>query len=692
MSKKNFNIKKKYKTLFKRLDVIKSYLGARFQKDSEISLTYFIFRWIFILGIWGCISIVLLIAFYSLDLPSTSKLTEHNKMPNIKIVNEKSELVANYGEYYGSYLEYESFPPDLIQAVLATEDRRFFEHFGIDLWGLFRATLVNIRAGKVVQGGSTITQQLAKIAFLTPERALKRKIQEMILALWFEAKFTKKEILTMYLNRVYLGGGNFGVDSAARSYFGKSARNLTLSESAVIAGLLRAPSRYSPTSNPTLSAKRASQVLVNMADAGFISLETAVKAEKELHIENKKPYHGNLYFTDWVVEQLPEYIGNVSSDITVVTTINLELQKNAEEAVNKVLAESLDLNVSQAALLSVANDGRILAMVGGKNYKSSQFNRVTQAMRQPGSAFKLFVYLAAFEKGYSPDSEMEDKPVEFGNWAPENYKEEYHGVMNFSEAFARSINSIAVQLGYEIGVESVVEMAQRLGITSKLMAIPSAVLGTNEVTLLEMVQAYNVMSNDGYLIKVYGIKQVTDADGNVLYERQQESPEPVVDINVVRSMNSMLIDVVEHGTARYAKLDRPAGGKTGTTQEYRDAWFIGFTPQITTGVWAGNDNYTPTKEVTGGKVPANIWKEYMTAAHEGLPVLEIPTSSISMLSPFNYMRYMRSNDDFQRLPVDTGPSFLEKIFGGKKKDNENTQDQPNHDNSKIKYEYPTPRN
>jgi len=625
-----------------------------------------VLKWSIVVIVGIILFLAVVVIYYSTDLPSTAKLEENNRIPDIKIVNLDGQLVANYGEAHGATLQYQDFSPYLIQAVISTEDRRFFEHFGIDLIGLVRAASVNFIAHRVVQGGSTITQQLAKIVFFSPERTMKRKIQEMILALWLEHKYSKQEILSMYLNRVYLGGGNFGVDAAAHNFFSKSASELSLSEAAVLAGLIRAPSRYSPTSNPELSAQRAKQVLANMVDAGYISLEKAVEAEKDLKHEAQVT-SSNMYFAEWIAEQVPLYLGVQVSDIIVKTTLDLRMQKAAEEAIKKSLDENGEkLKIGQGALVSLANDGRILAMVGGKNYKASPFNRATQAQRQPGSSFKLFVYLAAFEHGLAPDSTMIDQPVEIEDWAPENYEQKFLGEVTLSEAFALSLNSIAVQLGQTVGIDHVIEMAQRLGIASKLMEIPSAALGTNEVNLLELTQAYAAVANNGYKVKAYGIEEIDNTSGVVLYKHEPQEPEQVLEKNTVYKINSVLSDVVNRGTGQAAKLgDRPAAGKTGTSQDYRDAWFMGFTPQITTGVWVGNDDDTPMKKVTGGKIAAPIWKEYMTVAMEGLPVEEIPTTAgfLRELMPSTPYEPATGTAPTAAPPQYQHKSFWDKLFG-----------------------------
>ena len=575
---------------------------------------------------------VIFIAYISYDLPDISKLGDFKKTPSITVKAEDGTVLGTYGDIYGDYVPYEQLPKSLINAVVATEDRNFFHHFGIDPIGLLRATFVNIRAHRLVQGGSTITQQLAKNAFLSPARTLKRKLQEMVLAIELEHHFTKNAILTIYLNRVYMGAGNYGVDAASRRYFGHSVREISVSEAAILVGLLKAPSRYAPTNNPDLSEKRASQVLLNMADAGYLTVAEADAAKAEFKDEDAvyRDSHGfgSFYFSDFVVGQLQEYIGEVGDDLVVTTTLRPEWQHVAEDVVDDILdKKGGPLKASQAALLSITPDGAICAMVGGRNYRASQFNRVTQALRQPGSSFKLFVYLAALEAGFVPDSEMEDKPINVGNWHPKDYTGKYQGQMTLRAAFAESINSIAVQLSEAVGRERVVEMAQRLGITSEMNPDPSIALGTNEVTLFDMTKAYAHVASNGVSVYPYAIRRIVTANGKVLFERNSTGGGEVLKAPVVGMMNNMLLAVTTVGTGRGAQIGRPVAGKTGTTSDYRDAWFIGFTPQLITGVWVGNDDTSPMKKVTGGSLPASIWHAYMAEATKGMPVAEIPNQT-----------------------------------------------------------------
>jgi penicillin-binding protein 1A len=570
------------------------------------------------------------IAYIAYDLPDISTLGEVKKKPSIIVKAEDGTILGTYGDTYGDYVPYGQIPGTVINAVIATEDRNFFHHFGIDPWGLLRAMWVDLRSRKMVQGGSTITQQLAKNVFLTPDRKLKRKLQEMVLALELEHRFSKQQILTIYLNRVYMGAGNFGIDAASRRYFGHSVREATLNESAILVGLLKAPTRYAPTSNPDLSERRATQVLLNMVDAGYLTQTQANAAKADLGDEdaNYRDSHGfgSYYFTDWVVGQLPEYVGEVNSDIVVTTTLVPALQHAAEDAVDSVMdAKGKADRASQASLLAMTPDGAIRAMVGGRNYRGSQFNRATQALRQPGSSFKLFVYLAALEAGFTPESEMVDQPINVGRWHPHNYTGKYLGRISLREALAESVNSIAVQLSEAVSRGKVVHMAQRLGITSEMEADPSIALGTNEVTLLDMTKAYAHLAAGGNSVFPYAIKRIDLSDGHPVFERRVAGGGEILRPPVVAMMNNMLMAVTTMGTGRAAQIGRPVAGKTGTTSDYRDAWFIGFVPQLATGVWVGNDDTSPMKKVTGGTLPASIWHQFMAEGLKGVPVADIPS-------------------------------------------------------------------
>ena len=584
--------------------------------------------WLLIVGVWSTVALGGVVAYYGARLPSITSWAVPDRPPNIKILANDGSVIANRGDTGGEAVALADLPPYLPEAVIAIEDRRFYGHFGLDPEGLVRAAVSNLRAGNVVQGGSTITQQLAKNLFLTPERTLERKIQELILALWLEARYSKKEILEMYLNRVYFGAGAYGVDAAARRYFGKPARSLTLSEAAVLAALLKAPSRFSPRANPQASEARTKLVLNVMADTGYITRREAELAFAAPH-KTVKPLAGNSgsYVADWVADLLPDLAGALPGDVVVDTTVDFDLQTEAAKAIEAGLAEhGKEFRAGQGALVAIDGTGAVRAMIGGRDYDKSQFNRAVDAKRQPGSAFKPFVYLAALELGLTPGSVTVDAPIQIGNWRPQNYGKTYRGEVTLQTALALSINTVAARLGELVGPEAVVATAHRLGIMSDLKAMPSIALGTSEVTPLELTAAYVPFANGGYGVVPHVVKRIRAAsDGKVLYERAGNGAGIVVGSRELGMMNAMLRQTLQRGTG--TKADIPgweAAGKTGTSQDYRDAWFIGYTANLTTGVWFGNDDNTPTKRTTGGGLPAAVWSHFMTAAHEGVAVAALP--------------------------------------------------------------------
>ena len=575
---------------------------------------------------------LLALAYFMHDLPDISTLTKVSKAHSLVIRTEKGDVIGSSGDLYGEYLNYNEIPRDLVRAVVATEDRNFFNHIGIDPFGLLRAAFANFRAGRIVQGGSTITQQLAKNVFLTPERSLKRKVQEVLLAFGLEYRYDKTDIITVYLNRVYFGAGTYGIDAASRRYFGKSARDMFLPESAMIAGLLKAPSRYAPTSNPDLAKRRATQVLVNMEDAGLISkeqLEAGRKTYDTIEFAKIASTSDTRYYTDWVMEQIPNYVGNIEADLIVTTTFDPQLQREAEAAVDAVLTDKVmtDYRTSQVALVSMNTDGAVRAMIGGRDYGVSQFNRAEQARRQPGSSFKAFVYLAALEEGFQANDLIIDAPVVVDGWTPGNYDGEYLGEITLREAYAKSVNTVAVRLSEAVGRHKVINMAHRLGLQANMDPIPSIALGVTESSLLEMTNAYAHLASGGNMVIPYAILKIEDVYGHVIYEREPLYTTRVLQPQLVARMNDLMAAVVEGGTGAGASIGRSAAGKTGTSQDFRDAWFIGYTPQMITGVWVGNDDNSSMKKVTGGKFPAQIWRAYMKQAMAGLPDEQLPRAS-----------------------------------------------------------------
>jgi penicillin-binding protein 1A len=512
-------------------------------------------------------------------------------------------------------------------AVLAVEDRRFYEHFGVDVLGLLRAAVANLRAGTVVQGGSTITQQLAKNLFLTNQKTISRKIQEVLLSIRLEQVFTKEQILTIYINRMYFGAGAYGVDAAARVYFDIPASRLSTYQSALLAGLLRAPSRLNPRNNAELAEERARTVLAGMVDAGFLSRGDADAALRKRHSfrVDQPGQESNRYFVDWVLEQIPAYLARHDQDIIVTTTLDPHLQQIADNLTTNALQVSRKNNATlQVALLSMTADGAVRAMIGGRNYRESQFNRAVQARRQPGSAFKLAVYLAGLESGLSPEHRFVDAPLSIDGWRPNNFTGRFLGEVSLRRALAESINTVAVQVSERASRRKVMEAARRLGITSEMKPHASLALGTLEVSLLELTASYAVIGNGGYAVWPYAIDTIIDASGRLLYERTGGGALRVVAEKHAALMTGMLTEVIDKGTGRKARLTRPAAGKTGTTQSFRDAWFVGFTSDLVTGVWIGNDDERPMTGITGGGLPAELWRSFMADAHLGLPPKPLP--------------------------------------------------------------------
>ncbi|WP_349358857.1 PBP1A family penicillin-binding protein [Stappia sp.] len=583
--------------------------------------------WTMVLGIWAGIAGIGVLGYYAAYLPPTSEWQVPQRPPNVRIVAADGTLMANRGDTGGEAVRLEQLPPYLPQAVISIEDRRFRSHFGLDPIGLARAMVTNVSSGRLVQGGSTLTQQLAKNLFLEPDRTLKRKVQEAVLALWLEANHSKDEILEMYLNRVYFGAGAYGVDAAARRYFGKSARMVTVAEAATLAGLLRAPSRLAPTRDPDAAHARASTVLAAMAEEGYLTEQEARDAiAAPMRVVTHHTSASENYVADWVMEQLPSFVGAIESDIIVDTTIDLGLQIIAEDALRRALAEEgAERGVEQGAVVTLDRAGAVKALVGGRDYATSQFNRAVHAKRQPGSAFKPFVYLAALERGLSPGTVRVDEPVRFGRWAPQNYSKDYRGPVTLTEGLSLSLNTIAAKLANEVGPRAIIRTAKKLGITSPMPANLSIALGTAEVTPLEIAAAYVPFSNGGYGVVPHVIRQIRTVDGKILYARTGDGPGRVLDHRTLADMNMMMAETLLTGTGKQAHLPgRPAGGKTGTSQKFRDGWFIGYTGTLTSAVWLGNDDNSPTRRATGGSLPAKIWKEVMTAGHQGVPVAGLP--------------------------------------------------------------------
>jgi len=574
-------------------------------------------KWLLVLFIWLALFSSIAVTWSLLNLPETESI-KISRQPSITFLDKDGRIIASYGDVYGSSIQFKDLPDNLINAVIVTEDKRFFHHPGVDVKGVIRAAYTNFKQRRIVQGGSTITQQLAKNLFLTPERSFTRKLHELILSFWLEIRFSKEQILSIYLNRVYLGSGTYGVQAASEKYFNKKVEDLTLYECAVIASLLKAPSRYNPIANFDLSKKRAAIVLNNMVKDNMISF----KQVNEAKFNNKKyskftnAPKSTRYFIDWLLPRVKSYVGEINEDLIVRTTLDVNLQKLAEKSLTKINSQ-FD-SAEQSSLVALGLNGGIIAMIGGTDYGDTQFNRVTQAKRQPGSAFKMFVYLAGLINGYSPEDILVDSKVDINGWSPKNYKNEYLGEISVKEAFSKSINTIAVKISESVGREKVINVAKSMGISSPILNSPSLALGTSEVTLLELTSAYNVLANNGDGVFAHGIRSIENTDGEVLFLRKIQGPGKILEPNIVSKMTRMMELTIENGTGRKAKLNRPAAGKTGTSQSLRDAWFVGFTSNIVVGVWFGNDNDSPMEKITGGTAPAILWREFMTLAHKDI--------------------------------------------------------------------------
>ena len=563
----------------------------------------------------------------------TEDIWDRGRQYSVTFTDDTGTVIGRRGIWQDDAIPLDEIPESLIKAVLATEDARFYEHFGLDFKGTTRAMVENLRANEVVQGGSSITQQLAKNLFLTPERTLRRKMNEAFMALWIELRLTKSEILKLYLDRSYLGGGTYGVEAAAQYYFGKSVRDVNLSEAALLAGLFKAPSKYAPHLDPEAARARAKIVLYRMLDVGYISQGQLFAAHREpaVFVGEQDPNAPN-WFLDWAYEETLKTLRNNRLEaeyvVEVKTTIDTRLQRLAQESVNSVLDQNgKAYRASQSALVSMDRTGAVKAIVGGRDYENSQFNRATDAKRQPGSAFKPIVYLTALAAGMGPNTVVNDYPIVIGNWSPRNYSGGYYGSMTLAAALVRSINTIAVQLAHKVGVRKVIRVAKRIGLEAELRANPSMPLGTNEVSVIDLTGAYATFASGGKLTRPYGILEIARPNGEVLYSRETNAPprRQVVQSGLVKDLNYILHQVVESGTGRRARLGfTPQAGKTGTTSSYRDAWFVGFTAHYVTGVWYGNDDFTPTRRVTGGSLPAMTWHDYMSKALETKVAAPLP--------------------------------------------------------------------
>lgn len=624
----------------------------------------FMAKWLFVLSIWAVIGLFGAVTYLAFSLPAIDEVDEATRQPSMTVLAADGGVIARIGDLNGDAVSVPALPEHMIQAVLAIEDRRFYSHFGIDPRGILRAAIVNYRAGRTVQGGSTITQQLAKILFLSPDRTWERKAQEALLALWLEWSYDKDTLLAAYLNRAYFGGGAYGLDAASRLYFGHPASDVDLREAAILAGLLKAPSRFAPTRSRAAAEARADVVLAAMVDAGYMTEEEVAARQLPAPVPKRRPVTGDggRYYADWVADELPQIVGDIRQDITIRTTLEPRLQRAAEAAVTRVMNEKSEAaEAGQAALIAMRMDGAVVAMVGGRSYRSTQFNRAVDAWRQPGSAFKPIIYLTALEQGMRPDALVLDQPVEVAGYAPANYGGEYVGQITAREALARSSNSVAVQLMDWVGIDETMATGRRLGLSGEMRRDLSLALGASETNLLELTSAYAVLANGGRTTWPYAVQWVERTDGTTLHARQGDGGVEVARPWHVWELNGMLAEVMRSGTGRRAALDRPSAGKTGTSQDNRDAWFVGFTSDLVVGVWVGNDDNTPMNGVTGGGLPAEIWQAFMFDAHRGqqpkpLPgPHDLPTAGPALVA-----------GEPATLPRDRNPiaRFLNGLFGG----------------------------
>jgi penicillin-binding protein 1A len=571
----------------------------------------------------GAIALVVAVAVAVVSLPSYGQLTKRNDLGQmIRVHASNGAVLISLGPSFGQWLTYDQIPPAMRSAMIAIEDKRFRSHPGVDPIGIARSVAVRVKSGQWLQGGSTITQQLARNIFLTNNRTFGRKIKEAVLALALERKFTKDQILELYLNRVYFGGGAYGIDAASRRFFGHSADHLSLGEASIIAGLVKAPSNYAPTADVAAARDRSEVVLRAMVESGFITPDQAESVNPaKIHIQQTTQQDSVRYFTDWALPQLDTLIDETSEPIDVWTTLDPAMQQAAQRA---VVADAPD--GAQGALVALDRDGAVRAMIGGKSYTDSIYNRATQAERQPGSAFKLFVYLAALESGMKPTDMMVDQPVTINGWSPRNDTRDYAGPVSLREAFARSINTISAQIGQQLGFSTIADMAHRFGITTDISTYPSMVLGSSEVRLIEMAQAFASVANNGMAVTPYAITRVVTVNGKELYRHDTAEQRVLVAPWVAAEMTDLLQSAVLTGTGRAAQIGRPVAGKTGTTTANKDGWFIGFSSGLTTGVWMGRDDARPVAGLYGGTAPARAFHDFMSIAVANRPVQQFQTT------------------------------------------------------------------
>ena len=573
-------------------------------------------------GLVALLALIVFVAVALASLPSFGELSKRSDLGQmIRVRSSNGTVLVSEGPSFGQWLRYDQIPPQMRAAMIAVEDKRFRNHIGVDPIGVARSIKVRFDTGHWSQGGSTITQQLARNIFLTNSRTFARKIKEGVLALAIERKFTKDQILELYLNRVYFGGGAYGIDAASRRFFGHSADSLSLGEAAIIAGLVKAPSNYSPTADAEAARQRSGVVLQSMVENGFVSASAAASVDPAtIRLQPTSKQNSVRYFTDWALPQLDTLIDETSEPIDVWTTLDVGMQAAADQAIAANAPAG-----AQGALVALDRDGAVRAMVGGRDYVDSLYNRATQAQRQPGSAFKLFVYLSALESGMKPTDTIVDEPITIDGWSPRNSNRTNLGPVSLREAFSRSINTVSAKIGSQLGFSTIADMAHRFGISGQISTYPSMVLGTSDVRLIDMVHAFASVANRGVAVSPYAIRKVVTADGRQLYQHEQAEERVLVAPWVAAEMTDLLQSAVLTGTGRAAQIGRPVAGKTGTTTSNKDGWFIGFSSGITAGVWMGRDDARPIAGLQGGTAPARAFHDFMISAVARRPIEQFQT-------------------------------------------------------------------
>ncbi len=552
------------------------------------------------------------IAYCIITLPDMNEAINRTRLPSTTILAENGNEVQSFGTVYSEFVYSEELPQYLIDAIVFTEDKRFYNHFGFDIISFTRAMLTNIFAGRYAQGGSTITQQVAKNLFLTNKKTINRKVQELILAFWLESKFNKEQILSLYLNRVYFGHGAYGIEAASQKYFQKTSRDLNVLEGAILAGMLKAPSRYNPIRSKENALSRANVVLNIMNENNLLS-QKDLERVKNMPLGKGKPakVKNGAYFADWALSEIQNHIGEKDADIYAITTLDQELQEKASLVLQEEIKKAKDFNVSNGAVIIMDYNGAIKALVGGINYLDSQFNRATQALRQPGSAFKLFVYLTAIQKGLTPDDILSDRPIKIGDWQPQNHDGKALGDVTLRQAFAHSLNLATIRLAQDMGVNNIIKTAKKAGISTNLENDLSLALGSSAVKMIDMATAYTSVANGGFSVWPYSVKEIYTNDGFQLYQRNASEKLRIFSEKETDNMRKLLREVLKTGTGRYAHYGKEVFGKTGTSQDNRDAWFIGFDEEKICAVWVGNDDNSPMQGIYGSGLPARIWKKIM---------------------------------------------------------------------------------